>query len=53
MDDFTTIWVCQGEPGCDLEGDNAVAAQIAGCPYCKQIRLADDGTVTVIEPGRA
>lgn len=51
--DFTTIWVCQGPPRCGLEGEEAMAAQEAGCVFCKQIRVADNGTEMTIEPGTA
>lgn len=53
VSDFVTIWVCQGPPRCLLEGDDAVAAQELGCPFCKQIRIDDDGNETTIEPGTA
>lgn len=51
--EYVTIWSCQGPPRCDLQGDEAVAAQEAGCRFCKQIRVADDGTELTIEPGTA
>lgn len=47
------VIVCQGPPRCDLEGDEAVAAQMAGCPWCRRITLHDDGSETVTEPGHA
>ena len=50
---YSSVWVCQGPPRCDLEGDEAVAAIEAGCPFCKEIRIDKDGNETVIEPGNA
>jgi hypothetical protein len=50
---YSTVWVCQGPPRCDLTGDEAVAAQQNGCTFCKQIRIADDGTELTIQPGNA
>lgn len=46
------ICVCQGPPVCDLQGDAAVAAQQAGCLWCKRIIVHEDGTETVLEPSR-
>ena len=51
--DDPQIIVCQGPPRCSLEGDDAVAAAEAGCPWCRRITLHDDGTETVEEPGNA
>lgn len=48
-----TIWVCQGPPRCALEGDEAVAAQQAGCIWCKQVLVFEDGEELVIEPKSA
>jgi len=53
IDGYVTIWVCQGPPKCFLTGDDAVRAQENKCPFCKQTRLADDGTEMTIEPGNA
>jgi hypothetical protein len=50
---YSTVWVCQGPPRCDLEGEEAVKAQMNGCMFCRQIRIADDGTETTIQPGNA
>lgn len=47
------ITVCQGPPACLLKDDDAVNAQIAGCPWCKVITLHEDGSETVKEPIRA
>lgn len=41
-----TVIVCQGPPRCDLEGDEAVAAQMAGCQWCRRININDDGSET-------
>ena len=48
-----TVWVCQGPPRCQLEGDEAVAAQQAGCVWCRRIIVARDGSERVVEPGHA
>lgn len=48
--DGCTIWVCQGPPRCDLADDEAVAAQKAGCIWCKRIILDDEGHETVVQP---
>lgn len=53
MTELSTLWVCQGPPRCDLQGDDAVNAQENGCVYCKRIVVADDGTETIIEPGNS
>ncbi len=47
------IHVCAGPPACALEGDDAVAAQIAGCVWCKRITIADDGTESETGPSHA
>ena len=52
-DTYSSVWVCQGPPRCDLEGDDAVAAQQAGCRFCTEIRIGDDGSETTIAPGLA
>jgi len=46
------VFVCQGPPVCLLQDDDAVKAQIAGCPWCKVITLHADGSETVTEPYR-
>ena len=48
-----TIWVCQGPPLCQLENDEAVAAQLAGCVWCRRIVIDQDGTERISEPGHA
>ena len=48
----TTIWVCQGPPRCALEDEDAVAAQEAGCIWCRRVVIAGE-LETVIEPGNA
>ena len=45
MDDPQVI-VCQGPPRCPLEGDEAVAAQLAGCIWCARITVHADGSET-------
>lgn len=52
-DERPVIIVCQGPPRCDLQGDEARAAQVAGCPWCKYISVNEDGSATVQEPGNA
>lgn len=44
------IVICQGPPKCDLEGDAAYEAQVAGCLWCQRITIDDDGSETVTEP---
>ena len=51
--DLGEIIVCQGPPRCDLEGDDAIEAQMGGCPWCKRIVIHADGSETVTEPGEA
>jgi hypothetical protein len=51
-DDDPIVIVCQGPPVCLLQDDDAVRAQIAGCPWCRRIVFHDDGTETVTEPSR-
>lgn len=55
LDDETAprVIVCQGPPVCDLQGDDAVRAQEAGCVWCQVITVHQDGTETVREPSRA
>jgi len=48
-----TIIVCQGPPVCLLMGDEAVAAQKAGCIWCKRIIMLPDGSEHVTEPTRS
>ncbi len=47
------ITVCQGRPRCELEGDEAIAAQMAGCVWCRKIYVYDDGREEVEEPSKA
>lgn len=53
MADDPIIWCCQGPPRCDLQGDEALAAIEAGCPWCKRIVLHTDGSETIVEPSNA
>ena len=46
-----TIWVCQGPPRCDLEGDAAISAQQAGCIWCQRLVVEEDGSETWFGPG--
>jgi hypothetical protein len=52
-DDLGTITVCQGPPSCDLRGDEAEAAQRAGCVWCQRITIHADHSETIVEPSRA
>ena len=40
----SVIIVCQGPPRCDLEDEDACAAQLAGCIWCERITVFADGT---------
>jgi hypothetical protein len=53
MDDGYTIIACQGPPRCSLTGDEAQAAQIAGCPWCERIYGDGSGREEVVKPGEA
>jgi hypothetical protein len=53
FDALPYIIACQGPPICTLEGDDAVAAIEADCPWCKRITVHEDGSETVSEPSRA
>lgn len=44
---------CQGPPRCDLQNDEAIAAQKAGCIWCTRIYLHDDGSETRTGPSEA
>lgn len=44
------VIACQGRPVCDLQGDDAIKAQKAGCPWCRRAWQHPDGSETVIEP---
>lgn len=52
-DEGAMVIVCQGPPRCSLEDEEAVAAQVAGCVWCKRIAMSADGSETVQEPGNA
>lgn len=41
--EFTRVLICQGFPICELEGDEAVAAQQSGCVWCTKHYIFDDG----------
>ena len=49
----TTIFVCQGPPRCDLQGDDAIAAQENDCPFCKKIHIDEQFNETFVEPSEA
>ena len=53
MDDDPVVIVCQGPPRCLLEGDEAIAAQVAGCVWCRRIIVHSDGTETETKPSEA
>lgn len=48
-----TLMICQGLPRCELAGEDAIAAQKAGCPFCKRILFDEDDNEETIEPGNA
>lgn len=50
--EVTVIHVCAGPPQCALEGDDAVAAQIAGCVWCRRITI-DNGHESEEGPAHA
>ncbi len=35
---------CEGPPACSFSGDEAVQAQLDGCPRCKRIVIRADGS---------
>lgn len=46
-DEDPSVIVCAGPPLCQLEDDAAVAAAMAGCPWCKRIVMHPDGSETI------
>jgi len=52
LDPDPEVIVCQGPPVCHLTNEQAIAAQQAGCRWCKRIILHYDGSETVIEPSQ-
>jgi hypothetical protein len=44
------IWICQGEPLCQLKGDEAIEAQRAECVWCDRMIVEEDGSSTTIKP---
>lgn len=52
-EDLAVIIVCQGPPRCNLDGDAAVEAQMAGCAWCKRITVHADHSETIVEPANA
>lgn len=45
--------VCAGPPYCNLQGDDAVKAQEAGCPWCAYVHTEEDGREFIEQPGEA
>jgi hypothetical protein len=43
-DNRPQVIVCAGPPECDLQDDDAVAAQQAGCPRCRRLLVNPDGS---------
>ncbi len=52
-DEPAVIVACQGKPACDLEGDEAVAAIRAGCPFCRRETWFRGEMIALHEPSRA
>lgn len=52
-EDRGVVVVCQGPPRCPLQDDQAVAAAVAGCIWCKRITIHADGSESVSEPAEA
>lgn len=46
----SVIMICQGPPRCDLEGETAYEAQVAGCQWCQRLYIDGDGNERVTEP---
>lgn len=46
----SVVIICAGPPQCACEGDEAVAAQVAGCVWCRRIIIADDLSETETGP---
>ena len=38
------VIICIGPPVCLLQDDDAVKAQIEGCPHCRRILIGPDGS---------
>lgn len=47
------VFICAGPPRCELSGDKAWRAQIAGCPWCHVTVTHDDGSKSEYKPGEA
>jgi hypothetical protein len=52
-DDAPQVIVCQGPPRCSLEGDEAIAAMEAGCPWCIRDTLLTSGEWHTEQPSVA
>lgn len=52
-DDAPMVIVCAGPPVCQLQGDDAIAAAVAGCIWCKRITIHSETRETEEGPGHA
>lgn len=52
-DETVEIIACQGPPSCSLQGDDAIEAAMAGCPFCRRETWHRGELIGVREPGRA
>lgn len=52
-DEAAVIVMCQGPPRCDLTGDLAEAAMMAGCIWCERHEMEADGTLRITKPVEA
>jgi hypothetical protein len=50
-DDGAIIYVCQGPPACDFDGEEPWKVQ-PSCHFCQKIYMNDDGSEEVVEPSR-
>ena len=48
--DVVELIICQGPPRCDLDGDEAIKAQQAGCVWCRRTVIHPDGAEFTTEP---
>lgn len=47
------VIVCAGPPACQKQDLEAVAAQKAGCVWCRRIMIDEEGRETEMGPGHA
>lgn len=47
------LFICAGRPRCEWTDEEAVRAQLAGCPWCHVIVTHKDGTTSEYKPGEA